>query len=161
MLDVLWPRQADNSYRGSRIALWLLGVVLLIKLAQSVVLLVDPAGVAVGADGIPLATYPAGAAGTIVALLVLMSMDRILLALAGVVVMVRYRSLLPLLLSALILHDASKRVMLHELMPVPRAGTPIGPYVNLAMLGLLALALMLSLPRRADATHLAARRSTA
>lgn len=156
MLDVLWPGQADSSYRGSRIAPWLLGLVLLIKLAQSVSIFMDPAGVATGADGIPLASYPAAAAGTIVALLVLTSMDRLLIALVGVVVLVRYRSLLPLFLVAMVLQDAGKRVLLHELMPVPRAGTPIGPYMNLAMLALLVLALVLSLRRPAEPRHVAA-----
>src|SRR6185295_9158084 len=32
MLDRLLPRHADNSYRGSKIALWLFGLVVLLKL---------------------------------------------------------------------------------------------------------------------------------
>ena len=148
MLDVLWPRQADNTYRGSRIALWLLGFVLFVKVAQSVSIFIDPAAVARDADGIPLATYPVDAAGTIVALFVLTSIDRVLIAFLGVAVIARYRSLLPLLLTVLVVQDAGKRIILHELMPVARVGSPIGPYVNLALLGLLVVALVLSLRRR-------------
>lgn len=61
-------RDRHRSYRGSRIAPWLLGVVVTIKLLQSVVSIFLGASVASSADGIPLDTYSPAGAQTVIAL---------------------------------------------------------------------------------------------
>jgi hypothetical protein len=41
----LLPRTIDNTYRGRRLALWLLGFVTIVKLLQIGSVLVDPVGI--------------------------------------------------------------------------------------------------------------------
>src|SRR3954464_5804761 len=57
MLDQLLPQRADNTYRGHKLALWLFGLVLLVKLAIGVNFPIHGHTVASSADGIPLDTF--------------------------------------------------------------------------------------------------------
>ena len=68
MLEQLLPRTIDNTYRGQKAALWLLGLLLLMKTAMGLNSIINGYKVATSADGIPLDTYPPAAARTIVAL---------------------------------------------------------------------------------------------
>ncbi len=72
MLGQLLPARLDNSYQGSRIAPWLLGLVLTVKLLQSVMSTFFGAYVASSADGIPLDTYAPAAAQTFIAMFALL-----------------------------------------------------------------------------------------
>src|SRR6266699_1831923 len=95
MLNQLLPARLDNNYRGRRFALWLFGIVVLIRSIQSVMIIVNGYYVARSADGIPLESYPSAAAQTIVALFAISSLNRLLISLVCVVVLVRYRSAIP------------------------------------------------------------------
>ena len=66
MLSRLFPKQFDNAYRGYAWAIWLLVPLLLVKLGQGAVSLADPSFVIKDADGIPLDTFDAGGAATVV-----------------------------------------------------------------------------------------------
>ena len=68
ILSRLFPARIDNTYQGSKIALWILGLLIAVRTMQSVMILVNGYSIAQSADGIPLETYPAAAAQTIVAL---------------------------------------------------------------------------------------------
>ncbi len=48
------PQQIDNRFKGQRLALWLFGIVMLIKIVQSTVIPITSGSVVKGADGIPL-----------------------------------------------------------------------------------------------------------
>ena len=62
MLERVFPSAADFTYRGSRIALWLLGLVLVLKLAIAFGAIFNGHYAATVADGIPIDSYtPQGA----------------------------------------------------------------------------------------------------
>jgi hypothetical protein len=67
MLDTLLPRQLDNTYRGSRLALWLFGLVVALKGTQSLAIILNGYRTAKGADGIPLDSFTPAVAQTVVA----------------------------------------------------------------------------------------------
>ena len=54
MLDRLLPPRIDNAYRGRTLALWLFGLVVALKMLQSVVVLANGSSIARSADGIRL-----------------------------------------------------------------------------------------------------------
>ena len=144
----LLPARADNDYRGRRLALWFLAVVLLAKGAIGVNSIVSGQKVASTADGIPLDTFTPGAAQTVVSLFGLLGVSHVVVVLLGVVVFVRYRALVPLLFALLLVEQLAKRAFTW-LMPVPRTGQPPGPFVILGILALTVAGLVLSLwPRR-------------
>jgi hypothetical protein len=53
VLHQLLPSRLDNNYRGRKLALWLFGLVVLIRSIQSTMIIVNGYSIATSADGIP------------------------------------------------------------------------------------------------------------
>ena len=147
MFDKLLPRPIDNSYSGSKSALWLFGLIVFVHILQSVMVLFNGYSTAQSADGIPLETYPAAAAQTILAIFMIASLRRLIISLMCAVVLFRYRSAVPLMFVALGLNYLGGQLIL-QFVPVVRVGTPPGVIMNLIMFGLTVVGLALSLWRR-------------
>lgn len=158
MFSRIFPKQADNSYRGSRIAVLLLAIVSFMKGMQGAVSVFDTRNVVMTADGIPLDTYGAAAGDTVIALTALLGSLLVVIALLGVVAVIRYRALVPLMLLVQLVVQLSSRVIL-TMHPVVRAahtdlgfaGHPVGYWVNLAILAMTVIGFVLSLTDRKSA----------
>lgn len=148
MLERLFPRHADNTYRGSRVALVLLGAVLLQKIAMGFNVIFNGAFVARTADGIPLDSYAPDAARAVLALFAAWGVGQLTLCALGTIVVARYRSLVPLAIALLLAEHLTRRAVM-VMLPIVRTGSPPGGLINLGLLVLLALALVLSLRVRA------------
>ena len=159
MFDKLLPQPIDNKYSGSKIALWLFGLIVFVHILQSVMVLVSGRMVAQSADGIPLENYPAAAAQTILAIFMVSSLRRLIIALICSVVLFRYRSAVPLMFVVLGVSYVGGQVIF-QFVPIVRVGTPPGVVMNLIMFGLTIVGLALSLWRR-DGSHLVDRRARA
>jgi hypothetical protein len=147
MLGELLPKRLDNEYRGHKLALWLFGLVVALKSAQSLAILLNGYATARDADGIPLDTFSAEAAQTVVAVFAQGSLWRLFFCLLGGLVLLRYRSAVPLMLALLALNYLSAQLVL-QLVPLPRVGAPIGPLVNLLAFVVMVVGLGFSLWRR-------------
>ena len=157
MFGKLLPQPIDNTYRGSKPALWVFGLVVGLRTLQSLAVIFNAHSTAINADGLPLDTYPPAAAQTAVALFALASLWRLTFCSVCVFVLVRYRSAVPLMFVVLILNFLAAQ-LLFWFVPLPRTGTPPGPYVNLAQFVLAVIGLVLSLRSRGVAgqrTHAA------
>jgi hypothetical protein len=159
MFDKLLPQPIDNTYSGSKIALWLLGLIVFVHILQSVLVLVNGYSIAQSADGIPLENYPAAAAQTILAIFMTASLRRLIISLICAVVLFRYRSVVPLMFVLLGLNYLGGQ-MIFQFVPIVRVGTPPGVVMNLIMFGLTIVGLALSLWKR-GASHLVGRRTRA
>jgi hypothetical protein len=146
LTDRLLPQRVDNTYRGYKLALWLFALVVLMKLAMSLNSIFNGYVVASSADGIPLDTFPSAAARTVVALFAIWGLAHLMICLLCIVVLVRYRSMVPLMLALLLLEHLSRKLILHFL-PIARTGTPPGFFINLVLLALMIVGLALSLLR--------------
>jgi hypothetical protein len=145
MLERLFPRAIDNTYRGHPVGYWLLVPSVAFKLVIGVNSAVMPAAIASTADAIPLATYPASAADAVTSLFALGGLDLLILALFGAIALVRYRAMIPLAYLLLLLDQLGTRVLL-TLHPIARSTTTsAGPPINLILTAALALGLLLSL----------------
>jgi hypothetical protein len=144
MFDKLLPPSFDNTYRGYSAALWLFGLVVGVKIVQSLAVLLNGYGTARDADGIPIAIYTPDAAQQMVALFAQGSLWRLTFSLFCVVVLMRYRSAVPLMLVLLVLNYLASQ-LIFQLVPLARAGTPPGPYVNFGLFALTIVGLILSL----------------
>lgn len=153
ILNRLFPARIDNAYQGSRIALWILGLVVAMRTMQSVMILVKGSSIAQSADGIPLDTYPAAAAQTIVALFALSAVNRLVISLMCVVVLVWYRRAVPLMFVVLLVTYTAGQ-LLGRVFPIVRVGQPPAVVVNLTLLGLTILGLILSLWKRRPAAKI-------
>jgi len=148
MFDRVLPRSVDNTYRGQKVALWLLGLLTLMKLVIGVNSIINGAAVMTTADGIALSTYPAAAAQNLVALWALLGLAHMFTGVLGVLVLVRYRGLVPLMFVLFLLQHLAGRLVA-QFHPIVRTGAPPASAINLIFLTLMAVGLGLSLwPRR-------------
>ena len=147
MLNRIFPKQIDNSYRGHRLAIWLFALVVLMELSMGTNSIVNTRSVATSADGIPLDQYGAAGADAVTALFAIAGLFRVLIALQGVLVLIRYRAMIPLMyLILLIVHLGSKALLLVH--PVAKSGVAtarLGSAFVLALLAMTLVGLVLSL----------------
>jgi hypothetical protein len=147
MHDHVQTMDVDATSRGRKVALWLFGLIVTVKIAQTLAVLLGGESVAVSADGIPLETYAPAAAQTVVSLWTLLAVTKLWIYLLCVLALIRHRAFIPLMFGVLLLNDLGKYVVLHFL-PIARVGAPPGPAVNLVLLSLTVVGLALSLRQR-------------
>ena len=152
MIRRLLPPSIDNTYRGHRLALWLFGLLLFVRTAMGVNSILKGRSILTSADGIPLDTYPPAAAQTLVSLFALLGLSTLVLCLLGILVLVRYRSMVTLMFALLLTEHLGRRLIL-SLQPIVRTGRPPGFYINLALLALMLAGLALSLWWRGNRTE--------
>lgn len=150
MLKRLFPQQADNAFRGYKLALWVYVVVLLLLGVMSVNSIFNGHDIAVNADGLPLGDYTPAGAQAVVAFYALWGATQLTLVLFGFVALFRYRALIPLVFALLLLEQLMLRTV-HHFVPVagPR-GAPAS-WLIVVLLSLMAVGLALSLWRRRGA----------
>jgi hypothetical protein len=95
LTDRLLPQRVDNTYPGYKLAIWLFGAVVLMKLAMSLNSIFNGYVVASSADGIPLDTFSSAAARTVVALFAIWGLAHLMICLLCILVLARYRSMVP------------------------------------------------------------------
>lgn len=149
MLGQIFPQRIDNTYRGHKLALWLFGVIVLMKVAMSVNSIFNGHTVATSADGIPLDTFTPAGAQAVVSLFAIWGLAHLVICVLCIVALVRYRAMVPFMLVLLLLEHLSRRLILY-VMPIVRVGTPPGFIVNLVLLTLMIVGLALSLWSRGD-----------
>jgi hypothetical protein len=147
MIDDVLPTSIDNSYRGHKLALWIFGLLVLMKSAIGLNSIFNGYVVMSTADGIALNTYPAAAVQNLVALWALVGLSHVVTSSLGLLVLVRYRSMVPLMFGLLLLQHLGGRLIL-QFLPIIRTGAPPASAINLALLTLIIGGLGLSLWRR-------------
>ena len=149
MLSRVFPRYFDNTYRGHRVALWLFGAVLLMKTAIALGTIFNGRTAAQTADGIPLDSFGVAGAAAVVSLFAIWGLAQFVISLIGVLALVRYRAMVPLMFVLFLFEHVMRRVIF-VVLPIPRDGTAPGLAINLALLAVMAVGLVLSLRRQTD-----------
>lgn len=153
MLSRIFPKQIDNAYRGHWLAILLLVPVVLLKFFMGL----NVAGlnpwisnrfVAKTADGIPLETFGAEAASTVMFLFASWGLILFVLSLLGIVVLIRYRAMVPLMYVLLSIEQIGRKG-LSLANPIVKAveteGIPLGVLINWGVIAVLVIGLALSL----------------
>jgi hypothetical protein len=151
MISRIFPKSIDNQWRGPWAAAWVLGLVLFVKLAISAKTILDARATASGPDGIPLDSFPPAAAAEVVGMFQLVGLGQLMLALVGVIALVRYRSMIPLAYLLLITEHLARKAINLTHAEAQAGPTPIGVYVNLALLAVMLVGFGLSLMERKGA----------
>jgi hypothetical protein len=144
----IFPGQIDNNFRGRRLAIWLFGFYVLANLGEGAASAFNSYSTAMTADGIPLDSYSATVAQTIVSMFALLGVRALVISLLCAIAVVRYRAMIPLLYLVLLVQNISGRLVL-SVHPIARSAgvQPIGFYVNLVLLAILILGFALSLAK--------------
>jgi len=144
MLERLLPRTADNTYRGYKIALWIYGVVVLWKMAIAAATIFNGRNTAIVADGIPVNSFSQIGAQDFLSLQAALGVALFILCAIAVLVFFRYRALVPLMFVVLLAENLLRRLV-YFLIPMVRVGSPVGTWVNVALITLMLVGLILSL----------------
>jgi hypothetical protein len=145
VLAHLFPRVAENRYRGRRLGLWLFAL-LLLKIPMGLNVMFNAPAVAASADGIPVATFGGASRSAFLSMFAAWGLCQLVLGLSCLVVLLRYRSFVPLAFLALLVEQAGRK-LLQFYWPIERIGAPPGTAINAIFLAVLALGLVLSLWR--------------
>ncbi len=144
MLNRIFPQTVGNQLRGYSIALWLFIPITLMRVAISLVHIFRSDGGAQSISTIPLDSYPPGAAQNVIGLFARMGLDQLMFGLLCVVVLLRYRALIPLIYAMIVLQYVAERGIA-TLKPLSLAGTSgaSAPALVLLLLSIAGLALSL------------------
>jgi hypothetical protein len=137
VLEVFLPPKVDNTIRGTKIPFYIFAFYALLSAARSCIHLLSPDGGAGSIAGMDLSV--AGADGIIFAF-ALWGSSQLLFAIIQLLVVFRYRSLVPLMWLMLIL-EVLLRQLVGTMKPVTFAHTPPGAIGNQLVLPLAALML--------------------
>lgn len=144
VINRILPACIDNRYRGHRLALWLFVPITLQKVAQSFVHLLSADGGAQSLSTIPLHTYSPSAAQNVVGLFARMGLVQLVLASLLVLVLVRYRAMIPLMYFLIVAQFLASQVV-SEVKPLVLARTSAVSVPLLVFAVLSAIGLVLSL----------------
>jgi len=144
MLDQFLPRQVDNAYRGHKSALWLFGALVFMKTSIGLGTIFNGREAATSADGIPLDSFGAAGAQAFVSIFAAWGLAQATIGLLSVVVLVRYRTLVPFMYALLLLEHLCRKTIF-AVMPIDRTADAPGYFINLVLVGLMVVGLVLSL----------------
>ncbi len=141
LFEVLLPVKADNTVCGMKLPVYVFALIAIISTIRSLIHLLAPDGGAGSIAGMDLSV--AGAYGIIFAF-ALWGSSQLIYALIQLIVVIRYRSLVPLMYVLLILEILLREFVGHT-KPVTFAHTPPGEIGNYVFLPLAVIMLFLSL----------------
>ena len=158
MFDHIFPQRIDNNYRGHKVALWIFGLIIALKILMSLNTIFNGYSVLSSADGVPIDTFPAAASQIMVSLGAIWGYAHLVLCFLLIVVLIRYRSAVPLMFTLLLVEQVGRRLILYT-MPIATGGTAPGFYVNIVLIAMIFLGLALSLLHRGKSKEPAVVRS--
>ena len=147
MLSRLLPPLANFTYTGSRVSLWLLGLVLFLKLAIALGAIFNGHYAASVADGIPIDSYTPQGTQAFLSVFASLGLSQLILSLLGVLLLLKYRPLVPIYLLVLLVEYLARKGV-NAYMPIARSGNAPGGAINWAIFGVMLLAFVLSMRQR-------------
>jgi len=144
MLNRIFPERIDNHYRGYKLALWFFAGITFMKVGISLLHIFYADGGAQSISTIPLDTYTSGAAQNVIALFSRMWLEQLLLGLLFLVVLIRYRAMIPLLYVLIIVNYIALEGIAY-MKPLVLAGTSGASTPALVLMVLSISGLVLSL----------------
>ncbi|HYS89381.1 MAG TPA: hypothetical protein VEN78_30900 [Bradyrhizobium sp.] len=149
MLNQFLPKHIDNTYRGHGLALWLFAFLVLMKGGIAAGTIFNGRNAAISADGIPLDTFTPAGEQAFVSLFAAWGLSQLMLNLIGLLVLVRYRAMVPFMFALLLLEHLSRK-LIFLVMPIATTGTSPGFFINLVIVAVMIVGLGLSLRNQAN-----------
>ena len=145
----LLPSPVDNNFRGIKLSQYAFLLITAATIVRSVIHVFAPDGGAQSIATIPLASYSAEAASTIILMFSLWGLSQLLMGIVYLGVYVKYKSLIPMMYVLLIVEYAM-RIVIGQMKPIITTGTAPGSVGSWIMVPVCVVLLVLSLlPGRA------------
>lgn len=140
----LFPNSIDNDYKGNMAPMYLFYLVTAFTVVRSIIHLVSPDGGAQSIATIPLHLYSKDASDTIIHMFAEWGLSQLLFGLFYIVVLTKYKSLIPLMYLFLVL-EYSTRLLLSFYKPFELEGQAPGGIGNYLLVPLFIVMFILSL----------------
>lgn len=131
MLNIIFPKQIDNQYKGHKIALYAFYVLTAVTLWRSQHHLFAADGGAQSIASIPLDSFSAAGAQAVIGVFGLWGLSQLIIGLIYVLVAVRYRALVPLMYLLMTIEYLFRAFYFPVAKPIPTTGTAPGAVINL------------------------------
>ncbi len=139
--DIVFPKTADNNYKGSKIALWVFAILALVSTVRSLIHLFAPDGGAGSIAGIDLSK----GAENIVFTFALWGLSQLIYAFIQLMVVFRYRTLIPLFYLILFVETIGRILVGIMKPPILLHGAPPGGIGNYIILPVVVIMFVLSI----------------
>ncbi len=140
----LLPAQIDNHYRGLKISQYAFFLITAVTLVRSLIHVFAPDGGAQSIATIPLDSYSAEAASTVILMFSLWGLSQLLMGIVYLGVSLKYRSLIPAMY-VLVIFEYAMRIVIGQMKPILTTGTAPGSIGSWIMVPVCAVLLALSL----------------
>ena len=140
------PAQIDNHYRGLKSSQYAFFLIPAVTLVRSLIHVFAPDGGAQSIATIPLDSYSAEAASTVILMFSLWGLSQLLMGIVYLGVSLKYRSLIPAMY-VLVIFEYAMRIVIGQMKPILTTGTAPGSIGNWIMVPVCAILLALSLIR--------------
>ena len=147
MLERLLPSKVDNDYRGHALALWLFVPITIVTLGRSLAHIFLGDGGAQSIATIPLDSFSPGGSDAVITMFAMWGLSQLLIGVLYVLVLVRYRTLLPLMYLSLAFEYLG-RMAIGTWKPLTTLQTPPGASANIVFSVVGIAMLILSLRNR-------------
>ncbi|MBZ9937484.1 hypothetical protein LB518_14360 [Mesorhizobium sp. BR1-1-16] len=141
----LLPPQLDNRFPGHRLVVAVFALLTALTVGRSLFHIFAPDGGAQSVAHIPLSTYPAPAADAVIFLFSLWGLSQLMMGALYVIALLRYRSLIPLLLVLMFVEYAG-RITIGHLRVIETTATAPGSILDYVVIPLSLVLLYLSRP---------------
>ena len=138
------PAQIDNHYRGLKISQYAFFLITAVTLVRSLIHVFAPDGGAQSIATIPLDSYSAEAASTVILMFSLWGLSQLLMGIVYFGVSLKYRSLIPAMY-VLVIFEYAMRIVIGQMKPILTTGTAPGSIGSWIMVPVCAVLLALSL----------------
>lgn len=144
MINLIFPKQIDNQFKGYNIALYVFYVLTAITLWRSQHHLFAPDGGAQSIATVPLDTFTSSGAIAVIGVFGLWGLSQLIIGLLYLIAALRYRAMIPLMYLLMLVEYLIRAFYFPAAKPIPTAGTAPGAMINLpfAVLSLLMLVLI-------------------
>ena len=138
------PAQIDNHYRGLKISQYAFFLITAVTLVRSLIHVFAPDGGSQSIATIPLDSYSAEAASTVILMFSLWGLSQLLMGIVYLGVSLKYRSLIPAMY-VLVIFEYAMRIVIGQMKPILTTGTAPGSIGSWIMVPVCAVLLALSL----------------
>ena len=140
----LLPSPVDNNFRGVKLSQYAFLLITAATIVRSVIHVFAPDGGAQSIATIPLSSYYAEAAATIIFMFSFWGLSQLLMGIVYLGVYVKYKSLIPMMYVLLIVEYAM-RIVIGQMKPIVTTGTAPGSVGSWIMVPVCVVLLVLSL----------------
>lgn len=143
ILNKILPTSITNTFSGKKIALYIFIIITLITIVRSIIHIVAADGGAQSIAGFPIDTYSADASKLVVLIFSMWGLSQLLMALVYVAVLIKYKSLIPLMY-VLIITEYVARLLIGLAKPAVSTHTVPGGVADYVIIPVAIIMLILS-----------------